>query len=221
MFTRYLTGTPPPHGSVHGLLLIDKLKTLSIFANSNFATPIPAPGIKGFTGSISISYNKTKGVHGFTGLAPYSPLCVQSSRFKVQGSRFCLCLCLSRTLSPTLPAAPTCPARASSRRRKSDEGGSPFNSRLKTQDSGLQILDFGLGPAWRYVRYGLVRVAVRVRHQYHPMITGLGTMVRLQPPTGHPPAFQLRTQGSGLRTQDSGLRTQDFGPRTLDPRPPI
>jgi hypothetical protein len=64
-------------------------------------------------------------------------------------------------------------------------------------------------------------VAVRVRHQYHPMITGLGTMVRLQPPTGHPPAFQLRTQGSGLRTQDSGLRTQDFGPRTLDPRPPI
>jgi hypothetical protein len=27
--------------------------------------------IEDFTGSISILYNKTKGVHGFTGLAPY------------------------------------------------------------------------------------------------------------------------------------------------------
>jgi hypothetical protein len=44
-------------------------------------------------------------------------------------------------------------------------------------------------PSW-YARYGLVRVAVRVPHQYHPMITGLGTMVRLQPPLGPPPAVK-------------------------------
>ena len=69
MFTGVLTGTSTSSRLVHGLLLIDKLKSLSIFANSFSATPIPSPGIKGFTGLISISYNKTKGVHGFTGPA--------------------------------------------------------------------------------------------------------------------------------------------------------
>jgi hypothetical protein len=29
-------------------------------------------------------------------------------------------------------------------------------------------------------------MAVRVQHQYHPMFTGLGTMVRLQPPRASP-----------------------------------
>src|SRR6266550_1068127 len=81
IFTRVLTGPRQVHGSVHGLLLIDKLKTLSIFANSVSATLISSPGIKGFTGLISISSNKINGPHGFTGLAPYSPA-------------FCLCLCL-------------------------------------------------------------------------------------------------------------------------------
>ena len=39
----------------------------------------------------------------------------------------------------------------------------------------------------RYAWYGVVRRAVRVRHQKHPMFIGLGTAVRLQHPTGHPP----------------------------------
>ena len=88
MFTRILTGTPPPHGSVHGLLSLDKLKTLSIFANSLSATPISSPGIKGFTGLMSISYNKINGPHGFTGPAPYSPCWfnVRCSMFDVRCS---------------------------------------------------------------------------------------------------------------------------------------
>jgi len=57
------------HGSVHGLLLIDKLKTLSIFVNSLSATPISSSRIKRFTGLISISSNKINGPHGFTGPA--------------------------------------------------------------------------------------------------------------------------------------------------------
>jgi hypothetical protein len=93
MFSKVLTGTPHFSRVVHGLLLIDKLKTLSIFSNSISSTPIPANRIKGFTGLISISYNKTKGPHGFTGPAPYSPpmgskFKVQSSKFKVQSSVF-------------------------------------------------------------------------------------------------------------------------------------
>src|SRR5258706_2013875 len=69
MFSVVLTGTPRVHGSVHGLLSLDKLKTLSIFANSFSETPVSSPGIKGFTGLISISYNKINRVHGFTGPA--------------------------------------------------------------------------------------------------------------------------------------------------------
>jgi hypothetical protein len=54
------------------------------------------------------------------------------------------------------------------------------------RDFGLWTLDFGLWMPRRYARYGLVRVPVRVRHQEHSMFTGRGTMVRLQPPSGHP-----------------------------------
>ena len=71
MFMRGLTGLPPFSRVVHGLLLIDKLKTLSIFANSISGTPFPCPGINGFTGLMSISYNQTKRPHGFTSPAPY------------------------------------------------------------------------------------------------------------------------------------------------------
>ena len=75
MFTDVLTGTERLHGSVHGLLSLDKLKTLSIFANSISATPISSRKINGFTGLMSILYNKIKEVHGFTGPAPYPPAC--------------------------------------------------------------------------------------------------------------------------------------------------
>src|SRR5258706_13672204 len=66
MFSGVLTGTSQVHGYLHGLLLIDKLKTLSIFANSLSDTPIPPHGIKGFTGLIPILYNKTERVDGLT-----------------------------------------------------------------------------------------------------------------------------------------------------------
>jgi len=106
MFSGVLTGTSTSSRLVHGLLLIDKLKTLSIFANSFSATPIPSRRIKGFTGLMSISYNRIRGVHGFTGPAPCSPppisasssasasssdgrsLPVQSSMFDVRRSMF-------------------------------------------------------------------------------------------------------------------------------------
>ena len=74
MFTRVLTGFLPSSRVVHGYLLIDIVNFLSISANSFFPTPDSINRIKGFTGSISILYNKIKGVHGFTGPAGYSPL---------------------------------------------------------------------------------------------------------------------------------------------------
>src|ERR1700690_3373267 len=91
MFPRVLTGTRTGSRRVHGFPAPDKLKSLSIFANSFSATPIPSPGIKGFTGLISISYNKVKGVHGFTGpeqCGGWVGATVQGSRFEVQSSKF-------------------------------------------------------------------------------------------------------------------------------------
>ena len=66
MFTGILTGFLATSRALHGSLLIDNLKFLSIFANSFSATPKSPSRIKGFTGPISISYNKSKAPHGFT-----------------------------------------------------------------------------------------------------------------------------------------------------------
>jgi len=60
------------------------------------------------------------------------------------------------------------------------------------------------GNPGRYARYGLVRVVVRVQHQKHPMFIGLGTMVRLQHPTGHPASSRLPSLRP-LRSQNPSI----------------
>src|SRR5437762_2818492 len=90
MFSVVLTGTLPTSRAVHGLLLIDSLKFLSIFTNSFLSTQETPYRIKGFAGRISISSNESNGPHGFTCLegqstpSPLAPLYVGSSCRLVQ-----------------------------------------------------------------------------------------------------------------------------------------
>jgi hypothetical protein len=58
---------------VHGALLLYKVDFLSIPANPFLKTSIPTNKINWFTRLNLIQANKTKGVHGFTGLVGYFP----------------------------------------------------------------------------------------------------------------------------------------------------
>jgi hypothetical protein len=86
---------------VHEALLLYKLDFLSIPANPFSKTSIPPNKISGFTGQNLIQANKTKGVHGFTGLAGYSD------------TWLCLYLFVSRRSDLSRHSASASPARTS------------------------------------------------------------------------------------------------------------
>src|SRR5437879_4236341 len=67
MFSVILTGFLQISRALHGSLLVDNFKFLSISANSFFKKLKTPNRIKWFTGQISIPSNEYKWVHGFTG----------------------------------------------------------------------------------------------------------------------------------------------------------
>jgi hypothetical protein len=99
--------------------------------------------------------------------------------------------------------------RAGRRPRKGTKIARHWSSNLsrpaEQHNQALEQYVLAAFPARRYARYALVRVAVRVRPQYHPMITGLGTMVRLQPPKGHPPLAAPKSHEGGSPFKVQGL----------------
>src|SRR5438067_1828631 len=117
---------------------------------------------RGFTGLTSNRTNVCTVPYGFTGknhwMAPPTPILI---------------------LSLILIVIPPLPARRPARRAIAPSQGGSRRFVAPERNGG------GSQPK-RYARYGLVRMAVRVRPQKHPMFIGLGTAVRLEHPKCHP-----------------------------------